>query len=593
MCSSDLTPSPIHESVKDSFLVPQMKGNRGGTRLDYITLFPAIYEAIASLLGVPQVRKVSLLMDSKSYWDRLLVPEARDALTAVFNESCAANAMDNIEASNFLEKVSGNRPNQQNVKFFMDSSTSSDGKLNLEGFLQHYAEKASYSPKDVWKVLQTFGFRNDLSRIRASIDPTSGVASPDGRCDVDSWALHATYLDSLGKECKLCLMAIELYEAGMDANEEVTKTIVKRVCYNNEQFSSMLLHMTIKKLHVESSSSTWSAKANMIVEFISMILKLEDEFLFSRVKKVMTTTKFGLMSVLASEVERPSDCRVNEYEKQSLGNRYCEYIQNLCKLTFVANAVKKLVEEDPIAKGVKGFLRLIPGSSLTCDEELHLRNTVIKVDKAVILEVNGIYRFHSLHCDAGFYTRAGYYNNKPETFTLYKCKMNNQAYSWFISITPPNKAPGTNLDIDFFVVSSPNYDRDRLPPLRKWTRVNNNNANLSVDVLEMTISRGSDDGYDASSITPGDDNSHTRDDAVSVNNFDDSFTHSGGGSVAVCSNDSDDDNDNDSVVLNIHDDFYMASDSIPTSGRDSRIDDDDDSDDNEMTSSYSGVAETG
>lgn len=38
-------------------------------------------------------------------------------------------------------------------------------------------------------------------------------------------------------------MSIGLYEAGMESNEEVTKTIVQRVCTNNARFSAALIGM--------------------------------------------------------------------------------------------------------------------------------------------------------------------------------------------------------------------------------------------------------------------------------------------------------------------------------------------------------------
>ena len=58
---------------------------------------------------------------------------------------------------------------------------------------------------------------------------------------MDSWPVQSEFADAMSNECRLCLLAIELYEAGMDANEEVTKTIAKRVCFNHEKNSQFLL----------------------------------------------------------------------------------------------------------------------------------------------------------------------------------------------------------------------------------------------------------------------------------------------------------------------------------------------------------------
>ena len=41
--------------------------------------------------------------------------------------------------------------------------------------------------------------------------------------------------------CQVCLMSISLYEHGMESSEEVTKSIVQRVCYGNDRLSFRLI----------------------------------------------------------------------------------------------------------------------------------------------------------------------------------------------------------------------------------------------------------------------------------------------------------------------------------------------------------------
>jgi ubiquitin C-terminal hydrolase len=142
-------PDSVYQSYKDHFVVPVTK-NR--SRPDYFLLFGPIFEAIASLLGVPQVRKIALLQDNRTYWERQLVPEAKGALIAIFQEASVNGIMDYMQLSNFLEKIFGHKPHQSTIKHMLDSSNISDGKLTLDGFLQYYTDKASYAAKEVWMV---------------------------------------------------------------------------------------------------------------------------------------------------------------------------------------------------------------------------------------------------------------------------------------------------------------------------------------------------------------------------------------------------------------------------------------------------------
>jgi len=64
----------------------------------------------------------------------------------------------------------------------------------------------------------------------------------------------------------------------------------------------MFVLQTLSKLYGELSSASWSTKATMIFDFLSMILKLEDSLVFSRVRVVMLGSKIGLLVVLGNEM---------------------------------------------------------------------------------------------------------------------------------------------------------------------------------------------------------------------------------------------------------------------------------------------------
>lgn len=146
--------------------VPTTSGNINKLKIEYSMLYSGILEAIASLLGLPQVKKVNLLQDNRPHWERILTSEAKDALTTMYHEITTTPSVQvNInptpsnmglltaqQVSNYLEKVFGAKQNANIVKQMMDFSTSNDGKLNLEGFLLYYADKSAFFTKDVWMV---------------------------------------------------------------------------------------------------------------------------------------------------------------------------------------------------------------------------------------------------------------------------------------------------------------------------------------------------------------------------------------------------------------------------------------------------------
>jgi hypothetical protein len=65
--------------------------------------------------------------------------------------------------------------------------------------------------------------------------------------------------------------------------------------------------------------------------------------------------------------------------------------------------------------------------------------------------VNGKYRFSRLlEHNTALYKKETSFRNKIVVFQIYRCRMDNKAYQWFISIVPAGKQPGTNADEDFY-----------------------------------------------------------------------------------------------------------------------------------------------
>ena len=148
--------------------------------------------------------------------------------------------------------------------------------------------------------------------------------------------------------------------------------------------------------------------------------------------------------------QSPSACRANEYERKALLRRYIAAVQELCSFGPLRECLDSLAEQSDAIHYVRGLLRCRPDSQLTFNEDYIVRNTRVIVEGAGAEEVNGEYTYKGIKFYSGLFTRAGVYEDKPVTFTLYKCNVHSNGYQWFISITPEGQQPGTNHDTDFY-----------------------------------------------------------------------------------------------------------------------------------------------
>jgi hypothetical protein len=76
----DLIPKVIQTMFEKNVLQQQTHANTN-VNVKYTNLLQNVYESIAALLGVSQLKKVNLLQERCSNWDTDLVPEAKSALT--------------------------------------------------------------------------------------------------------------------------------------------------------------------------------------------------------------------------------------------------------------------------------------------------------------------------------------------------------------------------------------------------------------------------------------------------------------------------------------------------------------------------------
>jgi hypothetical protein len=128
-------------------------------RHEFKVLAQPVYEAIAALLGVPQTRKVNLLLDTDAAvnWDQSLTPLAGEALQIIFDEeSHQSGGMDLSDITAYFSRVHANRPvtlSAYQLRNVLDcNDKNADGRLNLQGFLTYYRNTAQTNPASVWKV---------------------------------------------------------------------------------------------------------------------------------------------------------------------------------------------------------------------------------------------------------------------------------------------------------------------------------------------------------------------------------------------------------------------------------------------------------
>eukprot|EP01038_Epipyxis_sp_PR26KG_P004500 gene4500-6357_t len=500
-------PDVVPNNIKQLF---EKNINRPNARVDYGNLLQSVFEAMAALLGVPQIRKVTLLQE-RTYWDADLVPEAKEALTTIFLESSHNGGMDSNDLTLYIDKVNGGNGQKVttvHVRGLLDRfSTNNDGRLSLDNFLQYHADTASYNPKNVWRDLHAFGFRNDLSRARPvgntnqdnnGANGAQGIGSEENKTpeQLPSESLSTNQL-SISDDCRSCLSNISLYEIGMNASEASTRAIAQRVCYKDENISAKFIEQALRKLYAISSENAWNHHPVLIInEFIRLLLSIDDGLQQFRLREILNHPLCGLATIALNERSRPSNCRANEFNKGFLSERYVTFVQELINVSGVIDNLQQLALMDSKIKTIKGFLRLKQGSFLTENEDQAIRNTVVIVENAGNSEVNGEYHFKDIKLNAGYYSKQGEFNGKSVRFTLYKCTLKSGGYQWFISITPDDHEPGTNNDVDFYFGVSKN--NDKLPPTA-WHRINANHTRDPPPKVQcVRIDKGGSDTSDDS-----------------------------------------------------------------------------------------------
>jgi hypothetical protein len=119
-----------------------------------------------------------------------------------------------------------------------------------------------------------------------------------------------------------------------------------------------------------------------------------------RVYTVLTDPDCGLALVAATEFQRASNTRANEYEKNGVFNRYISFIQDLCMVPVFLEGLNRLSAEDRFVQFVKNHL--VGSVDKMKEKDVHgIRETVVEIENSGVPAVDGTYRFISFKNNAG------------------------------------------------------------------------------------------------------------------------------------------------------------------------------------------------
>jgi len=246
---------------------------------------------MAAILGVPQIRKVNLLQE-RSVYDMDLVPDARTAFSTIFNEVSPTGGMDVVDIVQYREKT-GVKVTPVQARVLLDRfPTTTTGRLSLEGFVQYYADLASYNPKDAWRDLHFFGYKNDLSRSTTAIS----IDESGGQIDLSSSPFD------LPGPCRSCLFHLQLFQLGLETSEASTKAIVKRLCAFDKHVSGLLIRQALQKYREVAPEWTWGTALTSLSDFLRLMLLIPDDLMSWRLTEIMLTPSLGFAGLIASEL---------------------------------------------------------------------------------------------------------------------------------------------------------------------------------------------------------------------------------------------------------------------------------------------------
>ena len=233
----NLQNGPISPSILACF--PDIANDAASKKkgLDFEVFTLSILEAMAAILDVPQLRKSPLLTERQNAWDiDELTPEARDAYTQIFKLYHHNGWMGEQEFVRYLSKAFGREVTIQPFRAQYERYTSPAPQnslwIKLSGFLSFQLDRiALLGEKMAWSDLHNHGFRNDLKSVH---DEELSLSAPI--------QATASATPNVPDSCMKCLEEISLYNNALGYHRQaITKGILSKICFNNEELSISLI----------------------------------------------------------------------------------------------------------------------------------------------------------------------------------------------------------------------------------------------------------------------------------------------------------------------------------------------------------------
>ena len=196
---------------------------------------------------------------------------------------------------------------------------------------------------------------------------------------------------------------------------------------------------------------------------------IPDEWQNDRINMLLTNdqnTAFGLL--------RAGDICFNTRDNHFYAEKILELMKTLKKFRGVSHwmAENRVFQEwmEPKQHRIQGH-----SDSDSDDDDDNGLVKEIMVEGAGLREINGVYVRVGEHDDISKFVRTSRYNGRSVDFLLYRCKLTDGTWRWYISIVPENAHPGTTQDIDFYAVRVYSQQQDpNVPPRDKWITIPSN-----------------------------------------------------------------------------------------------------------------------
>jgi hypothetical protein len=249
----------------------------------------------------------------------------------------------------------------------------------------------------------------------------------------------------------------QVLATGMSVSEPATVAIVKRL---SSKHSAFVVKQACELLFNMLKDWNWQTKDAPVATLIYTLVKLEDESTLDRID-IALAGKYGFLAIVLNnrQQQQPYDA----YDTRTFLQRYQDLLRGLCAIPRVQDyvceraAAASAAEDEQYVWLHEQIQQLLHRGQLNPSFLINeLKQTTVLVSGAGEDAVNGTYRFSRLmEHNTALYKKETSYRDKVVVFQIYRCRMDNKAYQWFISIVPAGKQPGTNADEDFYCKPSP------------------------------------------------------------------------------------------------------------------------------------------